>query len=186
MGAQPRCLSHQTRPRRPLYMDETERALGRIVTGRVDADLRSAFWRLDGLSMTPADAGYFAGVTRRACRCRCRSAARARRPGPAARRGCARAGSCSSRSSLPTFSPSSSSRTSICPASAPTNRLPLPGRKQVAGVERHAGRRDRRHPVFDRLLHAGLVRALVDLARRRSRCRSRSPASRSSCRLAEC
>src|SRR5207302_4875222 len=38
-----------------------------------------------------------------------------------------------------------------------------PGRKQVTCIERHAGWRDRRYPVFDRLLHAGFLRALVDL-----------------------
>ena len=69
----------------------------------------------------------------------------------------------SSRSSLRTFSPSSSSRTSNCPASAPTNRLPRQAGNMAAGVERHPGGRDRGHPVPDRLLHAGLLRALVDL-----------------------
>src|SRR5262249_3831423 len=38
-----------------------------------------------------------------------------------------------------------------------------PGWEQIARIERHAGRRDRGHPVFDWLLHAGLVRALVNL-----------------------
>src|SRR6266508_1246306 len=33
----------------------------------------------------------------------------------------------------------------------------------AAVVERHPGRRDRRHPVPERLLHAFLLRALVDL-----------------------
>src|SRR5262249_32212283 len=37
-----------------------------------------------------------------------------------------------------------------------------PGRQQIAGVERHPGRGDRGHPVLERLLHALLVRALVD------------------------
>src|SRR5262245_15498091 len=37
-----------------------------------------------------------------------------------------------------------------------------PGRQQTAGIERHPGRSDRGHPVFERLLHALLVRALVD------------------------
>src|SRR5262249_24469944 len=38
-----------------------------------------------------------------------------------------------------------------------------PGRQQIAGIERHPGRGDRGHPVFERMLHALLVRALVDL-----------------------
>src|SRR5215208_4102839 len=38
----------------------------------------------------------------------------------------------------------------------------LPFREQLARVERHAGGRDRRHPVFNRLLHAGLLRARVN------------------------
>ena len=42
-------------------------------------------------------------------------------------------------------------------------QVAAPGRKKVARVERHAGRRDRRHPIFDRLLHAGLMGALVNL-----------------------
>src|SRR5215468_6880238 len=37
-----------------------------------------------------------------------------------------------------------------------------PGRQQIAGMERHPGRSDRGHPVLERLLHALLVRALVD------------------------
>src|SRR5262249_32740438 len=37
-----------------------------------------------------------------------------------------------------------------------------PGRQLTAGVERHPGRGDRGHPVLERLLHALLVRALVD------------------------
>src|SRR4029079_4748379 len=38
-----------------------------------------------------------------------------------------------------------------------------PGGEQVARIERHAGGRDRWHPILDRLLHAGLLRAIVDL-----------------------
>src|SRR5215468_8060401 len=41
-------------------------------------------------------------------------------------------------------------------------QVAAPGRQQIAGVERHPGRRDRGHPVLERLLHALLVRALVD------------------------
>src|SRR5262244_578405 len=41
-------------------------------------------------------------------------------------------------------------------------QVAAPGRQQTAGVERHPGRRDRGHPVLERLLHALLVRALVD------------------------
>src|SRR4029077_11843705 len=37
-----------------------------------------------------------------------------------------------------------------------------PGREQVAGGEGHSGRRDRGHPVPDRLLHPLLAHALVD------------------------
>src|SRR5215475_12145323 len=37
-----------------------------------------------------------------------------------------------------------------------------PGRQQTAGIERHPGRSDRGYPVLERLLHALLVRALVD------------------------
>ena len=55
----------------------------------------------------------------------CRSAATARRPGPAGRRGCARCRFCSRRSSPVTVLPFSDSRTSIVPASAPVNRLPV-------------------------------------------------------------
>ena len=39
----------------------------------------------------------------------------------------------------------------------------LPARELVAAVERHARRRDRRHPVVHGLLHARLVRALAAL-----------------------
>ena len=70
---------------------------------------------------------------------------------------------CSRRSSPVTFSPSSVSRTRICVASAADEQVALPCREQVALIERHAGGRDRRRPVLDRLLHAGLRRALVDL-----------------------
>src|SRR5437016_1575732 len=38
-----------------------------------------------------------------------------------------------------------------------------PRREAIAGVEGHAGGSDRRHPILQRLLHAGLVRALVNL-----------------------
>ena len=38
-----------------------------------------------------------------------------------------------------------------------------PFRKQLAGIERHARRSDRRHPIFDRLLHAAFDSALVNL-----------------------
>src|SRR5262245_3100843 len=40
--------------------------------------------------------------------------------------------------------------------------MATPRRKQLAAVERHAGRSDRRHPILDRLLHAGLFAAPVD------------------------
>src|SRR5712691_1022809 len=42
-------------------------------------------------------------------------------------------------------------------------QVAAPGREQVAGVESHSGRRDRRHPIPDRLLHAFLLCALVNL-----------------------
>src|SRR5215510_2711884 len=41
-------------------------------------------------------------------------------------------------------------------------QVAAPRREQVAGIERHAGRRDRWHPILDRLLHAGLLGAGVD------------------------
>src|SRR5438309_9346915 len=41
--------------------------------------------------------------------------------------------------------------------------MAFPARKPLAGIERHAGRRDRRHPVVERLRHARLVRTLADL-----------------------
>ena len=68
----------------------------------------------------------------------------------------------SRRSSPVTFSPSSVEPHQHLEFQRADEQVALPGRKQRAGVERHAGRRDRGHPVFHRLLHAGLVRALVD------------------------
>src|SRR5262245_23803816 len=44
----------------------------------------------------------------------------------------------------------------------PDEEVAAPGRQQTAGIERHPGRSDRGHPVLERLLHALLVRALVD------------------------
>src|SRR5262245_7380757 len=41
--------------------------------------------------------------------------------------------------------------------------MAAPSREQAAVVEGEPRRRDRRHPVPDRLLHAALLRALVDL-----------------------
>src|SRR5207302_9043799 len=40
--------------------------------------------------------------------------------------------------------------------------IAFPARKPLAGVERHAGRRDGGHPGVERLRHARLVRALAD------------------------
>src|SRR5581483_7415560 len=42
-------------------------------------------------------------------------------------------------------------------------QIAFPRRETIAGVERHAGGRDRGHPVPERLLHPGLRRRLVDL-----------------------
>src|SRR6185436_3379731 len=42
-------------------------------------------------------------------------------------------------------------------------QIAAPRRQQVAGVEGHARRCNRGHPIADRLLHAVLARAVVDL-----------------------
>ena len=64
--------------------------------------------------------------------------------------------SCSSRSSPATFSPSSVEPRQHLAFERADEQAALPAREQVAGVERHAGGRDRRRPVLHRLLHAGL------------------------------
>ena len=68
----------------------------------------------------------------------------------------------SRRSSRTTFSPSSSSRVSPQGHQTADEQIALPVREQVALIEGHAGGRDHRRPLDDRLLHAGLVGALVD------------------------
>ena len=109
-----------------------------------------------------ARAAHFAGVTRRMRAVAAVGESQIAPSGPCARRGCARSGCAAA---APPWRPSRR-RARAAPASGrrARRRTGCPSRPGTGRrVERHAGRRDRRHPVLDRLLHAGLVRALVDL-----------------------
>ena len=83
-----------------------------------------------------------------------------------ARRGCARRGPPSRRSSSHDLLAVELEAHQQLPGSAPTNRLPRHAGNRSAGVERHARRRDRRIPVVAPAAPCRPSRALADLGAR--------------------